>query len=436
MASRRKGAENGKAPKKVKVAKLPNPCLGAEVEKRTYPCDFYGVKLPFNPSNTQMQVYQGALGHKPVLNYQRHPPSPTYDEVAIRKLSLKYPDDPLYPLVGKHRELVKCMGTYVDGIGMGLDGRVHETFKHTPSTLRLAMQILQLLPRADDPESLYSKVRNLFVAAPGHQLAAVDYGGIEAKLVGYLAGDKDFLRLCNLGIHDFVASHAYGTPALVEWSDEQIKDHFAKLKRDGGDHYDVVRTGCKRAVYLSLYGGGPGEMVRREPTIFPTEASAKEKQDLVFALFPSIKKWHWRVAEECEAKGYVQSPSGFRLHGAGTITYKYDPLTKVWEKELAHPAKAAIASVPQHLAMCYMAKALAACWKIEWLRPYMRLSIHDEIMVEAPDSMVKEVIITLKQVMEQPMEFLPLPPEWGMGSHLVIGTEAKAGARWGQMKKV
>jgi len=32
--------------------------------------------------------------------------------------------------------------------------------------------------------------------------------------------------------------------------------------------------------------------------------------------------------------------------------------------------------------------------------------------------------------MARPVPWLPLPAEWGMGTHLAVGVEAKMGASW------
>lgn len=449
---RRRSRKTASAPKPKKVKKPPkplNPCFGATISKIEYPTLHTGVRLPFKPSTTALKRYAAALKHKPVMNWKEDPPRATFNDDAIRTLKQRYKDDPLYPILGKHREAVKCLGTYVHGLPVAADGRVHEVFKHTPETLRLAMQVLQTLPRSDDEEadSLYNRVRAMFIAAPGHVLLSRDYGGIEAVMVGYLAADPQFIRLCYLGIHDFVASHAIGKPADASWSDGELKEWFKRNKTDGGDAYDVVRTGCKRAVYLSLYGGGPAEMVRREPDIFKDKKHAQWYQDLILGvedadgrrsggLFPSINRWHWRTAETAERCGFLLAPSGFRLHFLDTISYTYSKRDGRWKRALGEPAKEAIAAVPQHLAACQMAQALALAWKDEVLRPFLRLSIHDELLLEVPEEMCDNINGTLAACMAPGLPFLPLPPEWNMGSILTVKTEAKAGPRWSELKKL
>lgn len=442
------GAPRAAKPKAPKAGRVPNPCFGAALEPRTYPTEHYAVRLPFAPSNKQLLIYAQAKGHKLVMNTQNRPPTPRFDEDALRTLMGRYPKDALYPLVGEYREIEKCLGTYVDGVEIAPDGRLHEVFKHTPKTLRLAMQTLQLLPRVDEEKpSVYNDVRKMYVAAPGHVLLARDYSGIEAVLVAYLAADPHMLRLTRLGVHDFVASHAVEKPARLSWSDADILEHFSALKKFAGTFrveestlaYDVVRQASKRAVYLSLYGGTSARMVQVEPSIFPTRARAQWYQDLFFSLFPSVKTWHWAVCEEAEQRGYAVAANGFRLHYQDVFTYSFNRVTKRWEKKLGETAKECIASKPQHLALWLLATSLVSAAQDEEILNGLCLTIHDEIFGEWPVARAAGVDARVKAIMERPFACLPLPPSWGMGTHLSIATEGKMspeGGSWGHMRKI
>jgi len=417
-----------------KRTRQPNPCHGADLITTDVPTTHWGIRLPFKPSSKQLQDYQRAMGHKPVRNKETG--SPSFDQFARPKLLKRYPNDPIYTALDRYNEIVKCYGTYVLNLKGSADGRLHEVYTHTPETLRLAMQILQTMPRADeDAGDLYRRVRRLVIAAPDHVLLSRDYSGIEAVMTGYLCGSKNFMRLCLLGVHDFVATHAFNDPAQFEWPDDQLKDHYAKVKADvGPGKYKVVRTGCKRAVYLSLYGGGPGEMIRREPDIFTDYAEAEHYQRLVFDLFPEIPRWHWDTAEEADKKGYITSPvSGFRLHNMDLFNFEYNEQTGKVERTLGPNAKEVIAAGPQHAAACFLADAAIRASQDADLAPYLRLLIHDEILTEMPVSDADRLDERLRVAMEQPMLTMPLPPEWNMGSHVVVKTDSKRGHRWSDM---
>ena len=379
------------------------------------------------------------------MNTEGEYPRPTFDGDAIKKLIEWYPEDRLYPVVGDHREATKVLTTYIQGVTIGPDGRVHGAFGHKPKTLRLSMKDpnLQNLPRADEAGSIYNYVRGMYVAAPGKVLLARDFSGIEALIVAYLARDKDMLRLCRLGIHDFVASHAIGQPADLSLSDADLKAYFKHYKGENRSWkvagaaeplpYEVIRTACKRAVYLSLYLGTPPRMVQAEPEIFPNKKTAKWYQDLFFALFGSVRTWQWNVCEEAERFGFVTAPSGFR--GWCWEPFRYTRKGPgQWERSFGEQAKDIVSLIPQHMAMVYGAVAIGKLFQDGIVRDAMRLMIHDEIMTEVNEADVDVVDRKLKEAMEAPLGCMPLAP-LGLPGALHVGTEAKMGLIWAHMKE-
>jgi DNA polymerase I-like protein with 3'-5' exonuclease and polymerase domains len=438
----------------VKVLKLVNPCLGAPLEKREYPAPFYSVTFPFSPSSKQLIAYANSQGHRPIYDYRRSPPTPTFDDDAIGKLISKHPEDPLYPLIATYREIQKVSGTYVGGTAPAADGRVHEDLNHNPSTLRLAMRILQTLPRPDkedgdgDDTSLYNQVRGLFVAAPNHTLVAVDFSGIEAVTVAYLAGDPSMLRLAGpvAGMHDFVATNAIGEPASLSWSDQDLIDYFSTFKKENRkwrtrsgkeEPYDVIRTASKRGAFASFYGGTPKTLMTKEPELFPTMEIASFYQRLIFDTFPSIQKWQIATCDEAFKLGYITAPGGFRMHfPEGIRKWDCDKATGAWTWVNGPEAEAAMAAKAQHAAFTFSARALKAAYEDDLLRHTLRLSIHDEILTEMHLDTWRDSLIRLVEIMERPNPDMPLDPAWGLGSHLRVGVEAKMSNRWSTMKKV
>lgn len=411
------------------------------------PTEWFGVHLPFKPSVVQLKNYALLHGHRMVIN-TKDPlrPAVTFDDDAVRTMMKRYPQDPLYPLIAEYRELEKCQGTYINGIHADPDGRYREEFKHNPKTLRLAMRVLQLLPRTEDQESIYSQVRGLFVAAPGKVLLARDFSGIEAVMVMYLANDPVGYRLAAevQGMHDFVATHAVGQPPDLKWSDQDLNDYFKQFKKENrkwklqsGQELDyiTIRYACKRAVFLSFYGGSARRMMQVESKVFSTVKIAEYYQKLIFDVFPSIEQWQWKTCEEAERRGFVTAPSGFRMYYPdGVFAYSYDKTLKKWNKKFGEIAKECLAAKPQHMGMMFSAKALVLAGADELVGSTLRLSIHDEIMTEVPLAQVGEVDDRLQQMMERPMECMPLPPEWGLGTHVRVKTEAKQGVRWSEMQ--
>jgi hypothetical protein len=447
-----------------KTPKTPNPCLSATITKQEYPCDHFAVHLPFTPSNKALQKYCAAKGQKPVLNYRASPPAITFNNDAVEQLKRRYPKDELYPLLEKYREYEKAGGTYINGTKPAADGRVHEEFKHTPKTLRLAMEILQLLPRPeqDEEDSIYARVRGLFIAAPGHCLLSRDFGGIEGVITAYLANDRNLYRLTKLGgggVHTFITCHATGHPADLAWSDEDLVAHFLDMRSRKEKFtlpsgqvlpFDVARDSAKTAFYAFLYAAGAEEMARRRPKFLPTPKIAQWYKDFIYDLFPSIPQWQTKMCLEAEKQGYLLAPSGFRMwFPDGVFDYKWveesiNPTTGLmdpahWDKRMGEIAKQVIAAKPQHTAFGFSARAMKKAYDDPFMREHLRLSIHDEILNEVPMEKADEFDDRLGAIMEMPDVRMPLPPEWGLGDFVSIGTDGKRsgeGGSWAGMKKV
>lgn len=239
-----------------KTKKTGNLCESAETFTETQTVTRWCKQLPFKISKKSLLGYQHALRHQAMQS--RREKKVTFDETAIKKLIKKYPHDQLYPLILLHRGAQKLATTYIgvtqpDGIirgGMptGKDGRVHCTYGHNPSTLRLSCSSpnLQTLPRSGD-NPMSDIVRNLVVAAPGHALVELDYSAIEAVLTGYFCSSADYMRLAKLGVHAYLTSHVIGKPADLSWSNADLDTYFKQIKKQHNREYNASKRtihGC------------------------------------------------------------------------------------------------------------------------------------------------------------------------------------------------
>lgn len=454
--------------KKSKPAKVPNPCHGASLHEVTVPVTHWATPYPFTDSKVQLTRY--ATYHKHEVPQKRDFDDETgeteikesFDDTAIAALCRKYPKDPLYPLIPGWRVYKKALGTYLEAFKMGAplvgaDGRLRDIYKHTPKTLRLAAELLLLLPRPrrpGGPDEVYDTIRQCIVPTPGHELCAIDFGGIEPLLVAYFAAqmcdptDVSYLRACRLGSHSWVTAAVVGQPVdILTASDADVLAHF-KMLEEQGEHkvrgkfmaWKDVRQATKTAHMASLYAGGPGEIARTNPDVFKDTKDARYFQDAFFELVPIVPKWHWEVARRVDRDGYLTAPSGIRLWGDGTITRRLNKATKQEVERLTRVAKELIASVPQHTGMMYTATATRALWRERPdLAQWLRLLIHDEIFGEPPADVADEWLSVLMEIMSRPHPWMPLWPEaqavMGGETHLRVAVEGKRSKEsWGKMR--
>lgn len=459
-------------PKVEKAAKTPNPCHLAPHTKIEVPTDHYALRMDFAPSVAQLIRYCEHHRYKMEMNYQTDDgiPRPTFDETAMEKLHAKYPHDRLFPLVKRYRETQKCLGTYVDGLtlwpsdlGSGFALAKAELL-HIPKTGRLACKGSphQLQPRTSDPLNPYYKVREMYVASPGCRLAEIDFSGLEAVLTFYLAGvtnaglpkpgtedARQGLRLTQSDIHSYLATHDIGQPADLKWSDADLNAYFAEFRKENRkwvaksgklQFFEDIRDCDKMGLYGSLYAGGPGTLVRSRPDVFSSIAIASAVQGLIFDLFPSVPKWWWEVAQEAEQYGYITTQDGYPQHFSDVLDHVYLKKEARWDTRLNRTANEAIAAKPQHLGMCFTAQGIDLFWEqYPQYRDFLRLTIHDSVLGEHHEDTVMDVCRALKGCMETPLPFLPLPVEWGMGTHLKVKVDTKMSTTagdWRQMEKV
>jgi hypothetical protein len=335
------------------------------------------------------------------------------------------------------------------GMRAGTDGRIHTTFTHNPSSLRLSSvdPNLQNLPRGNDSE-IQKWVKEMFVAPAGSLFWARDFSAIEAVLVGYFAGSPRYIRFAKLGVHAYLASHITGRPALLEWADEELKAYFKALKKEEPSTYDTA----KRIVHGSNYMMTPRKMHYEYPETFRTVQDAARLQGLYFELFPEIREWHrdlcLRVDGTKQRRAdplvderidpwtlgvcFAQNPFGY-VHRFYNVL-DWERIGPEWVWSYGEDAKRLVSFLPQSTAAAIIKRATKRLWyEFPWVGETLRLLIHDEIFGECKESYIETCLRISGEVMEEPIPELPLDPAWGLGTYLTVGTEAKVGQSWATM---
>ncbi len=433
------------------LKKKVNPCAGLAPEVRYMPVETWVRLAPFTPSNKQMTSYARAKGHELVIMKKRgEDPKVTFNDDALKVMVRRYPDDPLYPMVRDERELSTLASRYSgwwDGIGeegritggfpVGDDGRVHTTFLHNPSTLRLSSQApnLQNIPRPSTTSTWPKRIKDLFIPDPGWGFIELDYKAIEAQLVGYEARSWDYVRLAKLGVHDFLNSHILARegkidrPADTSWSDSDLKALFKDLKKRFPDERDIA----KRIVHGSNYMMTPRRMWELYPEQFPALKNAATLQALYFEVCPAVPKWQQQTIEVTDNGACLRNPYGY-LHYFFQVKewFKHDGR---WEWKPGEDAKRAIAFGPQSTAAAIIKEAMLRL-KAAGLHTWLRLQVHDSLLACAPLALLDTLWRQIRTIMEEPCERLPLSV-FGQSGHLQIEVEVKAGALpWGSLQEV
>ncbi len=218
--------------------------------------------------------------------------APSTDEDVLERLALDYP---LPKTLLEFRALSKLKSTYTDKLPRMVNpktGRVHTNYGQTTAvTGRLASNDpnLQNIP-VRTPEG--RRIREAFVAPPGHQIVSADYSQIELRIMAHISGDRGLLDAFARGedIHRATAAEFFGRDPREVSSEER---RYAK----------VINFGL---IYgMSAFGLAQQLGLER--------ATAQAYIDSYFARYPGVAKYMESTRQSAREQGYVETVFGRRL---------------------------------------------------------------------------------------------------------------------------
>lgn len=304
-------------------------------------------------------------------------------------------------LILEHRELSKLKSTYVDALPAAVDantGRVHTSYSQTGAvTGRLSSNNpnLQNIPTRTETGR---RVRNGFIADEGNVLLSVDYSQVELRLVAQMAGDEAMLDAFRAGqdIHSTTAAAIYNVP-------------LAEVTKDMRRHAKAINFGL-------IYGMSAFGLTRStELTLGESEAFVKA----YFARFPGVKKYLDGTKRLAAEQGYVTTLLGRRRYFPALQGTLNQQVRGREEREAINAPIQGTAADIMKLAMLRIPGALQEAG----LKGQMLLQVHDEIVIECPQSELKQTAEIVQKTMETAYP-LSIP----------LSTEARWGKSWGAMQ--
>ena len=286
--------------------------------------------------------------------------APSTSEDVLQELAADYP---LPARILDHRSLSKLKGTYTDKLPLMVNpdtGRVHTNYAQAVAvTGRLASNEpnLQNIP-IRTPEG--RRVREAFVAPPGHVLMSADYSQIELRIMAHISGDPALLHAFAEGIdvHRATASEVFAVP-LAAVSSEQRR--VAK----------VINFGL-------IYGMGAFGLASN---LGIEQKAAKDYIDKYFARFAGVKRYMDETRVRAHELGYVETVFGRRLW-LPDINAGSGPLRAGAERQAINAPMQGTAADLIKLAMIAVQGALDA----EQRATRMVMQVHDELVLEVPDA--------------------------------------------------
>ena len=284
-----------------------------------------------------------------------------------------------YPLVEdilQYRAYQKLNSTYVEGLlkVIGEDGRIHTTFNQTEArTGRLSSDNpnLQNIPIRTE---LGSQLRAYFIAKPGCVLVDADYSQIELRILAHVTGDEHMQQAFRSGqdIHRSTAARIYGIPQ--------------------GEVTPRVRSGAKAINFGIMYGKGAYSL-SKDIGVTVKEADAFLKNYL--AAFPSVSSYMDKTIADARANGYVSTLFG-RRRALPELNSNSHNIRASGERMARNTPIQGTAADVIKLAMVRVWKRL----RDEKMASRLILTVHDELIVEAPEAEAEKAAQILREEME------------------------------------
>lgn len=304
-------------------------------------------------------------------------------------------EHPLPKLLLEHRSLAKLKSTYTDKLPEMIHpdtGRVHTSYHQAvAATGRLSSSDpnLQNIPiRSEEGR----RIRQAFIAPPGQVLMAADYSQIELRIMAHLSHDEGLLKAFRAGedVHKATAAEVLGIP-LDNVTSEQ-------------------RRAAKAVNFGLIYGMSAFGLAKQ------LGISRGEAQDYIaryFSRYPGVQTYMERTRQQAHEQGYVETLFGRRLM-LRDIRAAKPMLRQAAERAAINAPMQGTAADIIKRAMIRVQKALAE----QKLNAVMVMQVHDELVLEVPESEVEIVTALLKREMAAAAELaVPLVVDVGIGQN-------------------
>ena len=295
----------------------------------------------------------------------------------------------------EYRTRAKLKSTYIDALPKFIQpgtSRLHTTFNQTVArTGRLSSSNpnLQNIPIGDE---FGLRIRSAFVAAPGCQLISADYSQIELRVLAHLSQDPTLIEAFTRDedIHSRTAMEIFGVPPGL-----QNHEH---------------RRMAKAINYGVIYGLSSFGLAGRTGT---SRTEAQRYIDAYFERYGKVKEYLDGLVEQARVTGRVRTAFG-RLRPMPEINSSDVQARNRAEREAMNTPLQGTAADLMKLAMVKVQARL----KREQLQTRMILTVHDELVFEAPDAELDKAQQVVREEMEgaYPMR-VPLKVDLGMGQN-------------------
>ncbi|PEL24365.1 DNA polymerase [Bacillus toyonensis] len=327
----------------------------------------------------------------------------------------------------EYRNLNKLLSTYIEPLPQkAVNGRLHGEFNQGGTVTG------RYSSRNPNLQNLPYKARKIIKASKGKVIVGIDFSQIEPRVLAHMSKDSIFMTpyLTARDLYSEIASNVFKKP-LEECGDGSIYRKYAK----------VILLGV-------MYGMSPNALAEM---LKISIVEATKFIDDFFDTYEDVTKFVKETSEHADEHGHVKTMfnrkrrfTGHRQvavayhHMCKQIEQKYGEVpTDIWGSKLPRNVKMkfwevakpygrvkrmSVNAVIQGTAAEIMKKAMIKLWKHCLKMGYKMLAtVHDEILIEVPDTITIEEIEALEKLM---MEAVTLD--------VPIKVDTEMSLRWGE----
>lgn len=295
---------------------------------------------------------------------------------------------------------LKILTTYVEGIKSRMKyGIIRPSFlQHGTTSGRYSSKNpnFQNLPRDD------RRVKACVIARPGKVFVGADYSQLEPRVFASFSKDKRLLDCFKSGddFYSVIGAEVFDKIGYSLKKDDE--NSFAKK-------FPNLRNIAKVVALSSTYGTTAPKMA---PAIGKPINEAQEIIDNYFERFPSVKALMLESHEIAKIEGSVSN-----LFGRPRRMPLAKEIKKIYGKtqhsdlpyEIRNLLNLAINHRIQSTGASIMNRAAIACHKMcqrlamtdhKWREVKIVMQIHDEVILEGPESLAEDMVLVLKDAME------------------------------------
>src|SRR5579885_418578 len=317
---------------------------------------------------------------------------PSTAEDVLEELAASYA---LPRIVLDYRALAKLKSTYTDKLPEQINertGRIHTSYHQAVAQtgrLSSADPNLQNIP-IRRPEG--RRIRQAFIAPPGHRLLAADYSQIELRIMAHLSGDEGLLSAFaeDRDVHQATAAEVFAVP-LAEVTADQ-------------------RRLAKTINFGLIYGMSPFGLARN---LGIDRGSAQKYVERYFQRYPGVRRFMDETRKQARERGYVETVFGRRL---------YLPDIRSGNAQTRQYAERAAINAPmQGTAADIIKRAMIAvdAWcEREDAPARLIMQVHDELVLEVRSDAVAPVAAAVRERMTAAADLrVPLRVDVGTGAN-------------------